>query len=277
MSINWINKLDSALDPSLKGIVKVIVLDQCQSTMKSVKELFHSGVVAEGEPLFDVDRASYLWCFALSQSKGVGRQQKEWVSSSRDGMYLSILASEPISYQDLSGLSLVVGTSIVNVLNRYRLNAGLKWPNDILISGRKICGVLIETFSASESSSMCHVIMGIGLNINQKSFPAGLNATSMVTELGGLLDYEEVCLAVANQVTLDFLKFRAEGFGAFIEFWRAKSIMGGAIVRNKDGLVLGSVVDIDDDGFLLIQGEVDTVRILNIDEGLKFEFQDAIF
>ena len=92
-----------------------------------------------------------------------------------------------------------------------------------------------------------------------------------------LLDYEEVCLAVANQVTLDFMKFRTEGFSAFIELWRAKSIMGGVIVRNKDGLVLGSVVDIDDDGFLLILGEVDMVRILNIDEGLKFEFRDAIF
>jgi len=265
----WVEKFQKIVPLALQDKVNLLVLDECESTMKSVRECFNQG----SDNLLHTSKSpDFLWCYALSQTHGVGRQKREWFSPKSEGMYLSVLTYKPIEYNCLNGLSLAIGTSIANVLSNYNLNPALKWPNDVLVNGKKISGILVETFTSKEDPTKCHVIIGVGLNIRQVNFSGIPNATSIYRELGSEIDYEEVCLSIAVQLSSDFAVYRSEGFKSFIEEWRSFSVMIGVVVKDLGSRILGRVVDIDDEGALLLRGEQGTTRIVSYDDRVQYEF-----
>ncbi len=265
----WLETFSKVMPDSILGQVDLILLDECESTMLSVRSYFNQ----HQEDLFvkSID-PQFLWCFALEQTKGVGRQKRAWVSPKSEGMYLSVLMHEPIEYNRLNGLSLAIGTSVAGLLCEYGIKAQLKWPNDILVKGKKISGVLIETFTSQEDPTKCHVVIGVGLNINQVDLSGIPNATSLYSELGHEIPYEDVCLRMAVQLSQDFAVYKQSGFSYFIESWRSLSIMSGVKVRNPEGQVLGKILDIDEEGALLLEGEGGVSRILSYDDRLQYEF-----
>lgn len=104
-----------------------------------------------------------LACFAEQQTQGRGRRGKVWISPPHSSIYLSLAWRFKAPVNELGGLSLAIGVAVVRVLKAIGLDqAGLKWPNDVLIEGRKIAGILIET--TQNTATATTPIIGIGLN-----------------------------------------------------------------------------------------------------------------
>ena len=100
-------------------------------------------------------------CIAEEQTKGRGRRGKSWISPKFKNIYLSL--SSYLKKEDLSGLSIAVAVSVSIVLRKFNVTSLIKWPNDLLVGNKKICGILIETTKVDE---LTKVVIGIGINVN---------------------------------------------------------------------------------------------------------------
>lgn len=104
-----------------------------------------------------------LACFAEQQTQGRGRRGKVWISPPHSSIYLSLAWKFAMPVSALSSLSLAIGVAVVRVLRGIGLaQAGLKWPNDVLVGERKIAGILIETMHNTDAATTA--VIGIGLN-----------------------------------------------------------------------------------------------------------------
>jgi BirA family transcriptional regulator, biotin operon repressor / biotin---[acetyl-CoA-carboxylase] ligase len=126
-----------------------------------------------------------LCIVARQQTAGRGRQGRSWSSPPGEGLYLSVILRPEIEAGDFAVMTLAAAVAVAETLSLdFNVTADIKWPNDVLVSGRKICGILIET--AIENARLQHAVIGIGVNIAQKYFPddVGMNATSLLLETG---------------------------------------------------------------------------------------------
>lgn len=111
------------------------------------------------------------------QSKGKGRLNHVWKSHKGENLLCSILIKDPNVFKEHEALCLLVGVSVYRLLKDLGIkNVKIKLPNDIYVNNKKICGILIETIFMS--NKLQALVIGIGLNLNQKKFPKTLRATS---------------------------------------------------------------------------------------------------
>lgn len=156
----------------MKSKHKIIWLNEVDSTNEEAKR--HISVI---------DNLSVLT--ALSQTAGRGQRGNSWLSAPGENLTFSIvLKHEPkVKAYDQFVISEIVSLSVVDFLSSYGISARIKWPNDIYVGDRKICGILIEHSVTGDSLSSS--IVGIGLNINQRNFNVTLpNPTSVFLEKG---------------------------------------------------------------------------------------------
>lgn len=114
---------------------------------------------------------------SVIQTKGRGRKGQSWISE-KGNLYFSFLLSKGVAYKDLPRILFQTSLTLVKVLEKYDINANIKYPNDIIVKGKKISGILIETSGVKELE---FVTVGVGLNILQKAIPSLENkAISMV-------------------------------------------------------------------------------------------------
>ena len=124
-----------------------------------------------------------LWVVADKQTNGRGRRGRSWESADEGNVYMSLLLRPPFPCESASMVTLVMALSIAKVIREMTgLNAKIKWPNDIVIGGKKAVGILTEL--AFDESGSYYLICGVGINVNQRSFPADIEetATSLLTE-----------------------------------------------------------------------------------------------
>jgi BirA family biotin operon repressor/biotin-[acetyl-CoA-carboxylase] ligase len=186
---------------------------------------------------------------AREQTGGRGRMGRAWASPP-GGLWLSVLL-QPDDPAD-PRLALVVGIGVVEAL---RGNAGaaigLKWPNDLMLGGRKVGGVLVE-------SAPPWAVAGIGVNVNvdRADLPAGVRAAavSLAEVLGRHLDLEEVGASVLTGLDEVYAAYRAGRTAEVLARWRRLSVTTGRLVRVQAGgrVIEGTALDIDDDGALLV-------------------------
>ena len=126
----------------------------------------------------DIDNLSVL--SALEQTAGRGQRGNTWTSTPGENLMFSIVMKDPkISARDQFVLNEIASLSVVDFLFMHGISAEIKWPNDIYVGSKKICGILIE--NSLQGSAISSSIIGIGLNINQRNFNVNLpNPTSMV-------------------------------------------------------------------------------------------------
>ena len=126
----------------------------------------------------DIDNLSVL--SALEQTAGRGQRGNTWTSTPGENLMFSIVLKDPkISARDQFVLNEIASLSVVDFLSMHGITARIKWPNDIYVGSKKICGILIE--NSLHGSAISSSIIGIGLNINQRNFNVNLpNPTSMV-------------------------------------------------------------------------------------------------
>lgn len=194
--------------------------------------------------------------FAEKQTSGRGRKDRVWYSAPDSNLTFSILLTKDKFLTTNSSLinfaaSLAVAFSIENL---YQLKTELKWPNDVLLNGKKTSGILIE--AASRGSKIERFVVGIGINVNQPSFQGTFNypPTSIRIELGRNVERERLLAEILNNFELlleQIKKDKAE----VINDWKAKCKMIGEriSVSENDSEKFGIFYDIDDDGFLLLK------------------------
>ncbi|CAA0079924.1 Bifunctional ligase/repressor BirA [BD1-7 clade bacterium] len=159
---------------------------------------------------------------AESQTAGRGRRGRSWVSPVARNIYASMVWSFEGGVGSLDGLSLVVGLSVVEVLGRLGFEGvQLKWPNDVLWQGRKLAGILLEI--SGDPTGICHVVIGVGINVNMR--PAAVGAvidqpwTSLSQIAGKPIDRNAVLASLVERLSDNLTVFSRVGFSKFRERW----------------------------------------------------------
>lgn len=117
---------------------------------------------------------------ANRQTKGRGRLGRIWHSESDGGLYYTILLRPKSVFTHIHTLSVAVGKEVVRAIERaYHIQTELEWPNDIILDQKKVGGILIESHSGSSDTMPHYLIIGIGINVNQWSFPDELKAVAI--------------------------------------------------------------------------------------------------
>jgi BirA family biotin operon repressor/biotin-[acetyl-CoA-carboxylase] ligase len=188
------------------------------------------------------DAEDFTVVTARRQRNGRGRLNRQW-ESPEGGLWLSIILKPPF-FSSL--LSFVAGLAVLTILRERDIHAQLKWPNDLLVAGKKICGILLEKHDDA-------VIMGIGINVNILQMNTE-NWTSMTREKEKRYDLDEILDAVLFHVKKYYSIYKRKEFSTIREEWKRYSCTIGnhVIVKTPSETIIGKAVDIDENGFLVL-------------------------
>lgn len=203
---------------------------------------------------------------ANRQTAGKGRLGRAWHSPARTGAYMSIILRPETSPSSAPGLSLIAAVSVAETLRKtHKLNSAIKWPNDVLVNNRKVAGVLTEL--AAELDRVRYVVVGIGININMTTddFPEEIRerATSVRVETGKQVNRIELVRGILGHFEDRYHDFCENGIAGQIKSIRSfSSVLGKEIRFTYQGkVVVGTAVDIDDSGQLIIERDGETITL----------------
>jgi len=198
--------------------------------------------------------------FAESQTRGRGRLGRTWVSTPRTGLWFSILLRPRLTPQAVTRLTIGAATSLARAIEKQLgIAPEIKWPNDLLLNGKKIVGILTEM--NAELDSVRHVILGVGINVNQtgNDFPDDLKpiATSLRLHTGGEIDRPALAAAALRELDTDYGKILNGEFASVSEEWaeRCATVGQSVSIRMGDRLITGRCESLDPDGALLVRTE----------------------
>ena len=160
---------------------------------------------------------------AHEQTGGRGRQGRSWSSPAGEGLYLSVILRPEMGAADSPILTLATAVAVAETLSlEFKLAVDIKWPNDILASGKKICGILVE--SAIEAGRLQHAIVGIGVNLTRRVFPEEIRdiATSLLIESGRAVSPDQFCDTLFERLE-HWYRVSLRERGAVISRWQELS------------------------------------------------------
>jgi BirA family biotin operon repressor/biotin-[acetyl-CoA-carboxylase] ligase len=200
------------------------------------------------------------------QERGRGRLQRTW-ESPKGGLWLSVLLdAEKQTAEGKTGLiTLMAGCAVAEAIsNTFKLEARVKWPNDVLIKGKKVCGILGEMVNVRKKHL---AVIGIGVNVNnpvKKGYDFSPFSTSLTEELKKELAMEELEAEILCQLEKRNQLLSNGEFDAILEDWRKLADTLGKKVRlmTPTGQLEGVAKDIDENGSLLVKkpdGKIETV------------------
>ena len=224
------------------------VFEETNSTNDIVEKLARDGV-KEG-----------VVVFAEAQTRGRGRLGRKWLSPARRGLWFSVLLRPDLRPQAATQLTVAAATALCRAIRaQTELKPQVKWPNDILINGRKVAGVLTEL--AAEIDHVKHLILGIGVDVNLSAseFPVELKkiATSLKIESGRHLNRLDLAAAILRKLDADYQRIKSGRFAEVADEWEEQCITLGHRVRIHIGNreITGRAEALDDDGALLVRTE----------------------
>lgn len=215
---------------------------------------------------------------ADEQTAGRGRGGHSWHSVVGDGLYVSALVTPTLPLELALWISLATGLAVKEaVAETTGLSADIRWPNDLLIKGKKFGGILVETAMAPATTDrqdavLRYAVIGIGLNLNHRAFPDEISelATSLYLAGGEPVQRETLLVSLLRSLEreLSFLE-RDEGSGLLSRFTAASSWVQGKRVRVEEGGGYeGVTAGLDARGFLQVDGD-DGVRRMVISGGVR--------
>lgn len=191
------------------------------------------------------------------QDSGRGRLGRSWVSDPGQGIWMSVLTRPMLHPNDVQIFTLAASVAVCNALDAFGTSGmGIKWPNDILINGKKVCGILTEL--AAEAERVLWVVTGIGLNVNQLSFPPEIEniATSLRLSRSSeeALDRSRLAAMIVNELEKIYDKFIENGAEIIVDEWRKWNTTLGKRVRLifKGEELTATAYDILNDGRLVV-------------------------
>lgn len=210
------------------------------------------------------------------QRQGRGRRGRSWVAPPGTALHVSVLLRPERPPAEVGRLTLLTALATRHAIEHATgLKPGIKWPNDLLLDGRKCCGILVET--AVQQDQVEFAVVGVGINVNQMEddFPPELRtaATSLRQALGGPVCRVELLLVLLAALEEVYAAWRAGRDRPLLDAWRAACVHLGQRVRvtGAGGEWTGVALDVEDDGSLLLlpDGRREPVRVLAGDVSLR--------
>jgi BirA family biotin operon repressor/biotin-[acetyl-CoA-carboxylase] ligase len=197
---------------------------------------------------------------AEEQTAGRGRGAHSWQSTRSAGIYCSVVLRPRVPPSEALVISLAAGLAVRTAIEQVndRARADLKWPNDVLIGGKKVCGILTEM--NAEATRVRYVVVGIGINVNQASFPKEIegNATSLRLATGGEWSRVELTAALLKSLDREYrlLSTKTDARQSILQRFAEQSswVRGQQVRVEENGLIVeGTTEGLDERGFLQVR------------------------
>jgi BirA family biotin operon repressor/biotin-[acetyl-CoA-carboxylase] ligase len=237
-----------------------IDLIECESTNDEAARLLRAGA----------DHGTVV--IAGAQRAGRGRDGRTWVSPPGLGLYLSAVVRPPLPLALVPPMTLAIGIGVCDAAREAGADARLKWPNDVLVSGRKLAGILVE--AQSQGSRLEGVVVGIGVDLGGE-LPPELAALAITLEVAAAQPVDRAAFtgALLGHVEGWIDRYVAAGLGPVIDAWHERMARGLALRAVIGGAqVEGEAAGLDADGALLLRdggglvhrirsGDVEVIRV----------------
>lgn len=202
------------------------------------------------------------------QTSGKGRLGRKWVSPYGKGIWMSIILKPKIDPSNAYKLTIISAAAVYNALKENNIETVIKWPNDVLLNGKKICGILTEM--SGELNSINNLVIGIGININSEAsdFPEELLsiASSAYMEKNRFFDRKKIMADILNHFELLYEVFIQSGsIEACINICKNNSaILGKEILLiNRNSSIPVKAMDISSEGYLIVQDGQNTYPVMS--------------
>ncbi len=211
---------------------------------------------------------------ADTQTLGRGRRERSW-ESPIGGLWMSWLTRPLVRAEVWPVFALAAAVSVVRVLRALGVESRIKWPNDVLVCGKKVAGILCESGYSSTGEPFVVVGIGINLNVSSETLPDSLRsqATSVVDLTGVRVDIVETALKLAQSLACLARKIESGSTEHVLRAWRHNSDMLGRNVRVylETGSISGVAEDIDETGCLLLRTDTGVVKVVAADVSLRLD------
>ncbi|QOS79866.1 biotin--[acetyl-CoA-carboxylase] ligase [Paenibacillus sp. JNUCC31] len=239
----------TALQLALKTTVfgrKALILHSTLSTQGDVQHMAEQGQ-SEGAVVL-----------AEEQTGGRGRFGRKWFSPPGRGIWMSVLMRPELALQNTPQLTLLTGVAVCRAIRACTgADAGIKWPNDLLINGRKVCGILLESTVEDHEVRYCIAGIGVDVNFDPKDYPEDLKsiATSLKMETGQSIDRTKLAAAILSELEHLYFLYQKEGFGVISSLWEALSVSMNREIKvvNPQGGLEGMAIGLDPSGALIVE------------------------
>lgn len=226
------------------------------------KVIFKKEVTSTNDEILNHKQDDTLM-FAFSQSKGKGRYGRKFFSP-ENGLYFSYLLNEEMTFQQSQFITPIMGIAVSYAIDEiFGVNTSIKWVNDILLDGKKICGILTE---CKVEKNVCHdIVVGVGINVYASDFPEDIKDTAGFIEEKTDTDKRE---ELVIKIMQNFLEFWSEDRKNLVDKYRKKAtFIGNEIKVHKNGdYISATAMNINDDFSLKVKYDNGTIEDLNIGE-----------
>ncbi|MVP00007.1 biotin--[acetyl-CoA-carboxylase] ligase [Paenibacillus lutrae] len=254
--------IEEALQTSFMG-KNIVLLDEVESTMNEAHRL-----VAEG-----ANEGTLV--IAEEQTSGRGRMGKKWHSPKGKGIWMSLILKPRVPVYFVPQLTLLTAVALCRAVRRETgIDIGIKWPNDLLVRGKKVSGILLEM--SGEDERLKYVIVGTGItaNLTEEDIPEELTAvaTSLAIEAGTPVKRETLIAAFLNELETLYQLYMENGFAPIRTMWEAMSVTLHNQVRVKtaQGVIEGRAESLDESGALVVrQLDGEKVRVYSGDVDIR--------
>ncbi|HAV10243.1 MAG TPA: biotin--[acetyl-CoA-carboxylase] ligase [Dehalococcoidia bacterium] len=195
---------------------------------------------------------------AEKQSRGRGRKGRHWISPIHSGIYLSVILRPSLRPDRALQLPLIAGVAVIRAIKATtKIVPTLKWPNDIMVNGKKAGGILAEI--SSDTDEIHYIVLGIGLNVNvlKSHFPSPLQetVTSLMDISGHHVSRVRLVRCLLSELESIYLEFLTSGFDSIRKEWLSSNNTINSEIKAVSGpeTIEGKAIDIDKDGFLLVK------------------------
>lgn len=209
-----------------------------------------------------------LAILAETQTAGRGRFGRKWHSSPRQGIWMSILLRPEIPFSQwprlTSTAALAIALAIENVT---KLQTGIKWPNDVLVHGKKISGLLVET--GLHPAAGAFAVLGIGINANQTEFPEEIRdrASSLKLESGKFVNRNTLVAGILDHIGRLLPQMQTDFSGVLAQISERSTVLGKALQLHSGGIPIEGVAEgLDEEGHLLLRMQDGALRSFSAGE-----------
>jgi BirA family biotin operon repressor/biotin-[acetyl-CoA-carboxylase] ligase len=211
---------------------------------------------------------------AEQQKSGRGRQKRKWLSP-KGGVSLSVVLKPEIPTARITLLPFVAALAACAAIRGTGLDARLKWPNDVMISGKKLAGILLDISAEADQVNYAVIGIGINANIDSEAISArldGIRVTSIKDELGHEVSRLDLTRSLLENLEKYYLEMEQRGAGTILRQWKKNSDMLGRKVAVTQGgkTIQGMAADVNDDGSLLLRTDQGDVNIVSGDISVRY-------
>ncbi len=225
---------------------KVFVFETIDSTNTCARALGEAGT-EEGAVVI----ADY-------QTSGRGRLGRTWLAEPNCSLLFSVLLRPPVALEKAGLLTLYASAAIARAVEQIiEREVECKWPNDLLLNGKKFCGILLE--NSFQQAELTYSVLGAGLNVNQTKLPDEISgrATSLAVETGRVFERKDVFQSIIKELDTMYAAVRVADFSFTVAEWNRRCSMFGktVTVEEHNHLFRGVAIRLHDDGGLILETE----------------------